>query len=146
MEHTGICFDIGYTTAAALRRFEQRGDPYAGSTEPLTSSNGSLMRLAPISMFYVEDLQKVVYYAGQSSRTTHDSREAVNACRVFAVMLALALRGEPKHVILFESYARYFESEDLAHAIAELAQGGYLRKKETDIIAKGYVVNTLQAA
>jgi len=49
---TGVCFDIGYTTAAALRRFEQNGDPYAGSTNPLTSGNGSLMRLAPIPMFY----------------------------------------------------------------------------------------------
>ncbi len=143
---TGICFDIGYTTAAALRRFEQTGDPYAGSTDPLTSGNGSLMRLAPIPMFYVEDLQKVAYYAVESSRTTHASREAVDACRLFAVMVALALRGEPKHVILLETYARYFESEDLAPAIAEIAQGSYLRKKETDLIANGYVVNTLQAA
>lgn len=143
---TGVCFDIGYTTAAALRRFEQSGDPYAGSTDPLTSGNGSLMRLAPIPMFYVEDLQKVVYYAGESSRTTHASREAVDACRLFAVMLALALRGESKHVILFETYSRYFESEDLAPAIAEIAQGCYLHKKESDIIANGYVVNTLRAA
>ncbi len=143
---TGVCFDIGYTTAAALRRFEQTGDPYAGSTDPLTSGNGSLMRLAPIPMFYVEDLQKVAYYAVESSRTTHASREAVDACRLFAVMVALALRGEPKHVILLETYARYFESEDLAPAIAEIAQGSYLRKKETDLIANGYVVNTLQAA
>ena len=143
---TGVCFDIGYTTAAALRRFEQSGNPYAGSTDPLTAGNGSLMRLAPIPMFYVEDLQKVIYYAAESSRTTHASREAVDACRLFAVMLALALRGEPKHVILFETYARYFENEELAPAIAEIAEGCYLRKKESDILANGYVVNTLQAA
>lgn len=143
---TGVCFDIGYTTAAALRRFEQSGDPYAGSTDPLTSGNGSLMRLAPIPMFYVEDLQKVDYYAIESSRTTHASREAVDACRLFAVMVALALRGEPKHVILFEAYERYFGDEELAPAIAEIGQGCYRYKKAADITASGYVVNTLQAA
>ncbi|MCX8063216.1 MAG: ADP-ribosylglycohydrolase family protein [Anaerolineales bacterium] len=143
---TGVCFDIGYTTAAALRRFEQSGDPYSGSTDPLTSGNGSLMRLAPIPMFYVEDLQKVVFYAAESSRTTHASREAVDACRLFAVMIALALRGEAKHVILFETYERYFRDEDLAPAIAEIARGCYRYKKEADITASGYVVNTLLAA
>ncbi|MCS6907569.1 MAG: ADP-ribosylglycohydrolase family protein [Anaerolineales bacterium] len=143
---TGVCFDIGYTTAAALRRFEQSGDPYAGSTDPLTSGNGSLMRLAPIPMFYVEDLRKAAFYAAESSRTTHASREAVDACRLFAVMVALALRGEPKHVLLFETYECYFEDADLAPAIAELARGSYRRKKEADLVASGYVVNTLEAA
>ncbi|PWH18720.1 MAG: ADP-ribosylglycohydrolase [Anaerolineae bacterium] len=143
---TGSCFDIGYTTAAALRRFQQSGDPFAGSTDPLTSGNGSLMRLAPIPMFYVQDLQKVSFYAGESSRTTHASREAVDACRLFAVMVALALRGESKHVILFETYQRHFADQALAPAIAEIAQGGYLRKKEADIQATGYVVHTLEAA
>ncbi len=143
---TGVCFDIGYTTAAALRRFEQSGDPYAGSSDPLTAGNGSLMRLAPIPMFYVEDLQKVAYYAVESSRTTHASREAVDACRLFAVMVALALRGEPKHVILFETVNRYFDTVELAPAIAEIGEGCYRYKKETDIIASGYAVNTLEAA
>ncbi|MFN3307598.1 MAG: ADP-ribosylglycohydrolase family protein [Anaerolineales bacterium] len=143
---TGVCFDIGYTTAAALRRFEQSGNPYAGSTDLLTSGNGSLMRLAPIPMFYVEDLKKAAFYGGESSRTTHASREAVDACRLFSVMLALALRGEPKHVILFETYERHFAEADLSPAIAEIGKGCYRHKKQTDLTANGYVVNTLQAA
>ncbi|GAB4483591.1 MAG: ADP-ribosylglycohydrolase family protein [Anaerolineales bacterium] len=143
---TGSCFDIGYTTAAALRRFQQSGNPFAGSTDPLTSGNGSLMRLAPIPMFFIEDLQKVEHYAAESSRTTHASREAVDACRLFAVMVALALRGEPKHDILFETYGRFFAGRELAPAIAAIAQGNYRRMSESDIYASGYVVNTLQAA
>src|SRR5579871_4967454 len=43
----GRCFDIGITTAAALRRFDQTRDPYCGSTDPQAAGNGSLMRLAP---------------------------------------------------------------------------------------------------
>jgi hypothetical protein len=41
------CFDIGPTTAAALRRFEKNGDPFAGDTDRYTAGNGSIMRLAP---------------------------------------------------------------------------------------------------
>ncbi len=33
---------------AALRRFELRGDPFAGETDPRYGGNGSLMRLAPV--------------------------------------------------------------------------------------------------
>ena len=42
---TGTCFDIGVTTAEALRRYERTGDPLAGSTAEDTAGNGSLMRL-----------------------------------------------------------------------------------------------------
>ncbi len=47
---TGTCFDIGATTAAALRRFERTGNAFAGSTAPDTAGNGSIMRLAPVAV------------------------------------------------------------------------------------------------
>src|SRR5215207_5819100 len=43
----GRCFDIGITTASALRRFMQHREPCPGSTSPHAAGNGSLMRLAP---------------------------------------------------------------------------------------------------
>ena len=51
----GHCFDIGGTAQGALSRFEREGDPYAGSTDPQTAGNGSLMRLAPVPMYYRAD-------------------------------------------------------------------------------------------
>jgi len=50
---TGHCFDIGNTVAAALGRFEKNGDPYAGSKDPSTAGNGSIMRLAPVALFFM---------------------------------------------------------------------------------------------
>ena len=47
LSSTGTCFDIGLTTRAALRRFEQSGEPFAGETSPHAAGNGSLVRLAP---------------------------------------------------------------------------------------------------
>ena len=52
MSSTGTCFDIGNTTRAALRRFERSGDPYSGPTDPMSAGNNSLMRLAPVPMYF----------------------------------------------------------------------------------------------
>ncbi|MDP9479301.1 MAG: ADP-ribosylglycohydrolase family protein, partial [Actinomycetota bacterium] len=52
MSATGECFDIGGATREALERFERTGDPYSGSTDPGRAGNGSLMRLAPVPLFY----------------------------------------------------------------------------------------------
>ncbi len=49
---TGSCFDIGNTVSGALSRFVRHGDLYAGSTDPHTAGNGSLMRLAPVPMYF----------------------------------------------------------------------------------------------
>ena len=48
----GKCFDIGNTVVNALKNYEKTGDPIAGSTEPDSAGNGSLMRLAPIPIRY----------------------------------------------------------------------------------------------
>lgn len=50
LSSTGVCFDIGNTTRCALSRFEETGDPYAGSSDPRTAGNGSLMRFAPVHL------------------------------------------------------------------------------------------------
>ena len=50
---TGDCFDIGMTVREALARFQASGDPFAGSTAPYSAGNGSLMRLAPVVLFYL---------------------------------------------------------------------------------------------
>lgn len=54
----GRCFDIGNTVSAALNRFKATGDPIAGSTDPRTAGNGSLMRLAPVAIRYWDDAAK----------------------------------------------------------------------------------------
>lgn len=46
---TGTCFDIGMTVSSALSRWQRSGDPLAGSTDPNSAGNGSLMRLSPVA-------------------------------------------------------------------------------------------------
>jgi ADP-ribosyl-[dinitrogen reductase] hydrolase len=77
LSSTGTCFDIGATVLSALERFESSGEPYCGSLDPETAGNGSLMRLAPVALFYGRNIDEVVRFSAQSSRTTHGAPEAV---------------------------------------------------------------------
>ena len=96
LSSNGRCFDIGLTVSDALSRFEQTGDPYSGSTDPMSAGNGSLMRLAPVPMYFAGDAQESIDRSAESSRTTHGAREPIDACRYFAEMLVGALSGVEK--------------------------------------------------
>jgi len=139
---TGKCFDIGNATSDALLRFERTGEPIAGSTDPRSAGNGSLMRLAPVPMFCYPDAEKAVHYAGESSRTTHGAAECIDACKLYAYMLVKALDGKSKDEILLNGGAR---TPDLCPKIKAIAAGEYRNKPESQIQGSGYVVESLEA-
>lgn len=142
MSSNGRCFDIGNTVASALARFQRTGDPMAGSTDPHTAGNGSIMRLAPVAMFYFPDLDAVTRYAVESSRTTHAAAECLDACRLFAAMIHRALQGVSQEEILLAGHATF----DGAEKIVAVARGEYLAKAANAIRGSGYVVQSLEAA
>ena len=137
--HTGECSDIGNTTLNALDRYRQTGDPLAGSTDPRSAGNGSLMRLAPVALRFSGDRPRLTAAADQS-RTTHGAEEAVDACRAFAELLADAIAGSPRAEVLAP---RRFEG---AEAIASIMAGSWRGRARDTISSSGYVVDTLEAA
>lgn len=96
LSSTGTCFDIGRTVASALRRFQETREPFAGSDDPRSAGNGSIMRLAPIPMFYFPDLDAAERYSAESSRTTHAAAECIDACRLFGRIICRALLGKSR--------------------------------------------------
>lgn len=147
LSSTGKCFDIGVGTSRALDAFKAWGEPYAGSIDPRTAGNGSLMRLAPIPMRWRSDLAQVAHYAALSSRTTHAAHEAVDACRYYAVLIALALNGASKDQVLATNpdFRRMFENNPLSPAVAGIAAGSYRKRKPPQVRGSGYVIHTLEA-
>jgi ADP-ribosyl-[dinitrogen reductase] hydrolase len=141
LSSTGDCFDIGGTTRAALARFEATGEPFSGSLDPNSAGNGSLMRLAPVVLYFYPDRKRVLEYAAASSRTTHGAAEAVDCCRLLAVVLANALAGLPKDRLL--DGATLAVSEPRVH---DIATGGYITKSRSDIRGTGYAVQSLEAS
>ncbi len=149
LSSTGSCFDIGTTVRAALSRFERDGDPYAGSTDPNSAGNGSLMRLAPVPMSFASDAAAAIRMAADSSRTTHGAKEAVDACRYFAGLLVGALEGVDKETLLSPGYCPVegpWEREALAEEIARIADGSFKDRNPPEIRGTGYVVQSLEAA
>ena len=136
----GYCFDIGNTTRAALDRYQRTGDPLAGSTDPASAGNGSLMRLAPVALRFWQDRQRLAATAAEQSRTTHGAEEAVDACRAFAELLADAIAGTPRAEVLAP---REFQG---AEAIARVMAGSWRGRSRDEIRSSGYVVHTLEAA
>lgn len=138
---TGEAFDIGNTTRASLLFYEQTGDPMAGSEARRSAGNGSLMRLAPVPLFFFPEVEKAVFYAGESSKTTHGAPEAVQACQLFSEYICRALEGRSKRDVMQSDVFVPTEPK-----IAEIAGGSYRSKKADRIRGSGYVVESLEAA
>ncbi|KAF1066859.1 MAG: ADP-ribosyl-[dinitrogen reductase] glycohydrolase [Pseudomonas citronellolis] len=138
---TGECFDIGMTVRQALAAFLRDGEPFAGSSEPNTAGNGSLMRLAPVVLYYVADEAALLRYAADSSRTTHGAPEAVECCVLFAAMLRRALLGQDKASVLSPAGLALNEPK-----VRALAEGVYRSKARSQVIGSGYSVASLEAA
>jgi ADP-ribosyl-[dinitrogen reductase] hydrolase len=142
---TGKCFDIGGTVARALDSFISTRNPYAGPAEAESAGNGSLMRLAPVPMFYRARLIQAIERSGESSRMTHGAVEAVDACRYFGGLLANALNGMNKEALL-GAVPEYWKSRWLAPAVARIAEGSFRVRNPPEIRGTGYVIDCLEAA
>ena len=138
---TGHCFDIGMVTRAAIQEFLRSGNALAGSADPRSAGNGSLMRLAPVALMYGHDEAQLQDMAALSSRTTHAAPECLDACRLFAVALSRALAGGDKQQVLALS-----SLELDSPRIREIAQGTWMGKSREQIGSSGYVVHSLEAA
>ena len=153
LSSNGRCFDIGITTADALHRYLRTHEPFPGPDAAHTAGSGSLMRLAPVPMFYYRQPTKVVQMCADSSRTTHASTQAVDACRYYGLLLVAALQGQPKDVLLSAPHTWGFldktiinQLSDLDALIKEVASGSFKHKQPPIIQGSGYVVRGMEAA
>ena len=147
LSSTGRCFDIGVATRAALERFERTGERYPGDAAPNAGGNGSLMRLAPVALAYAGDPREAVARAYESSRVTHGTIEAHDACRYFAALLVGALRGAPREELLAPHFMpELWEEQPLCRRIDEIAAGSHARREPPEIRGGGWAVHCLEAA
>ena len=137
---TGSCFDIGGTTAQAIRRWEQTKADHCGSTDPNSAGNGSLMRLSPVAIRFRRNRPALRDAAARQSRTTHAAAEAVDACVVYAEMIADAIEGRPRSEVLAS------RGGSGSVAIGTIIKGSWRGKPRHEVNASGYVVHALEAA
>jgi ADP-ribosyl-[dinitrogen reductase] hydrolase len=128
------------TVSSALARFERTGDPIAGSSDPHTAGNGSLMRLAPVAVRHWADPERLAAVARRQSATTHAAPEALAACEAYALLLSEAIAGLPRPQVLAPRNGSY------AGAIGPILAGSWRGKPRRQIRASGYVAHALEAA
>ena len=139
----GRCFDIGGTTRGALARFERTGAVTDEHIDQESAANGSLMRLAPLPIRWHSDLGEAAERAGESSRTTHPASRPVDACRVYAAMIAALIQGRPIDEVLD---ADFWQQGPLDPRIEAVVRGSWRTKQPPEIRGAGYVVDALEAA
>lgn len=149
LSSNGRCFDIGNTVSRALRDFQRSGDPYSGPTDEYDAGNGSIMRLAPVPMFFANNAEQAIHLAGESSRTTHGAVACIDACRYMSGILVALLHGASKDEVLAPRFhptrGAWLES-DLCPDIEMIANGSFKAKQPPEIRGTGYVVRSLEAA
>ncbi len=142
LSSTGGCFDIGMTVQKALIDFLLTENPFSGSGSPTSAGNGSLMRLAPVVMYFAGEPEQMIHFARESSRTTHAAPECLDACALFGTYLLRALAGLSKPEIL----AAVDDLDLSSPKIIEIAKGSYKTKTIDAVKGSGYVVESLEAA
>jgi len=138
--HNGRCFDIGITVRGALERFRRTGNPVAGSIDPQTAGNGSLMRLAPVAILYAFDDEARYEAARRQSATTHGAEEALAACAAYADLVAEAIQGWSKAQIFTP---RSGWSPDKVGRAMRMETVSWPRSQ---VRGSGYVIHSLEAA
>lgn len=153
LSSNGRCFDIGITTSGALHRFERTHEPFPGPDAPHTAGSGSLMRIAPVPMFYARHPALALDNCADSSRTTHGARQAVDACRYYGALVLGALQGQPKDELLSPPHTWGFlhavlldTLKGLDPAVIEVVNGSFKDKQPPYIQGSGYVVRGMEAA
>lgn len=150
----GRCFDIGIATRSALSKYLVCRDPLAsGDPAESASGNGSLMRLAPVPIRFVDcypqDLEQLSRRAEESSLSTHPSEQCRSACRYLATVLAALMQGEDRRTVLAPDWAalrKLHQLRPLHPLILNVAQGSYRDKQPPAIQGSGWVVKSLEAA
>ncbi len=145
---TGKCFDIGNTVSAAINEYLASGNANAGSRAPNSAGNGSLMRFAPVAIFFSPvknvSLKELLNNAKESSIVTHAEPRTVEACQIMAWLMYSIFNGEDNKTLLFRGLSSAFT--DLSADMDRIVSGSFSNKTRNAIRGTGFVVQSLEAA
>jgi ADP-ribosyl-[dinitrogen reductase] hydrolase len=157
----GKVFDVGNTTAKALRKFSRGIPPLeCGGTTERDNGNGSLMRILPI-VFYLQSVYGTDFYETDKafeiihnvSALTHVHKRSQIACGIYVSIASMLMEGTELGIAVeaginkaMEYYRNHSGFSDELHHYERLTRKDFDRLDETEIRSSGYVVDTLEAA
>ncbi len=159
----GRAIDVGITCGASIDKYRRTGDiRTVGKTGERANGNGSLMRTAPLSLYYslnVMDVKCTIDEAIEGihevSALTHNHPRACIACGLdfFCFKAILSGDGSLEEMLqegLNEGFEYYKSKEEYAHDLMYYKRTKDINKFKTtpldEIKSSGYVLDTFEAA
>lgn len=146
---TGTAIGVGNTILRALACHRSENGPYSIIQVGNSDGNGSLMRLAPIPLYFKNSPEQAIENAKLSSKITHSSDLCADACKYYTGLIIGALNGVSKEELLSDLYcpiSDYWKNNQLAVEINDVALGSFRRNEPPIIQGSGYVVKSMEAA
>lgn len=140
MSSRGHCFDIGNTTRNVLTTYNATGLLKRGTGDQYSAGNGTIMRLAPLSMVLGQKIHESgKRYAWESSKLTHKSNDAAICAELLDNILTKCYYMDDKEKILSDNiYQNY--SKTVINMYDRVINGS------ATVIPTGYCVSTLEVA
>jgi ADP-ribosyl-[dinitrogen reductase] hydrolase len=135
------CFDIGQTTLRAIANFRKSGPEDCGEKGEYSKGNGSIMRLAPVPMFYRHSPRQAEAEAVWQGAFTHNNTVTANACYLLCHILLEAYSSGDKERTFDKLNKLDFHSD-----FSRVEQQNFKSKMRDEIASDGYVISTLEAA
>jgi ADP-ribosyl-[dinitrogen reductase] hydrolase len=151
----GAVFDVGNTTADAIRRIARGVAPLeAGRDDELSNGNGSLMRILPVAIWFAgRQTANAIEAAHRFSALTHRHPRSQVGCAIFCLVARRLLAGVDAISAIDDAWkdasdhtnAEPFASE--LHSYSRISPASNLKRlRVTEVRGAGYVVDALEAS
>lgn len=155
MSSVGRPFGIGRQTAKQIYQYKLYKEwkiKYKPREEDLSGhkkdSNGSIMRIWPIPLYFFDNIEQAIYYAGESVKSTHNTDICIDTAKYFVGLIIGALLGENKEVLLNGYYSPipgYQKNNKMHEKLQKIVDWSYKKKSKKEIWLKyGYVLDSLE--
>lgn len=134
---TGRCIGISPATARALATAQWTGNPFAGSHDPAHADAEPLARIGPAVVISLANPREAVESAVNCARITHQAPVTLDAVRYFGGMLAGALAGANKEMLLapyFSPAPGFWDSVKFKQRVNDVAAGSWRRSRPRAIV------------
>jgi ADP-ribosylglycohydrolase len=142
---TGQCVGISANVAKALSLAQYKRQPFAGSHDPEAQDKDPLSRVAPSVMYFFADVTTAIAKAAESARITAQAPPVLDAVRLLAAMIHLALSGRDRAAILHPPREWWVRPSTRPELLA-IYEGSYARRAPPEITGGGGILQALEAA
>ena len=157
MSSNGKAFDIWIQTINQLFKYktykesDNKAKPWEVDLSWFKKDwNGAIMRIAPIALYYKDNIEDAIFYAWESVKTTHNTDICIDTAKYFIWMVIWLLSWDSKEKVLSPNYSpinNYRKDHKINPELEKITNWSYKNITEDKLwIQFGYILDSLQVA